>query len=136
MQKIVGRIYPEECVNSSALFGPTGRTVVLSSSALTVQVEPVARLLGIKNVLSNKFQTDEDGLLTGRSCAPSKSAGQGQSGAGVRIQRTVSTSRRVTSTPTVTETFALMYLVGDPRPSQPGGQAGGGCRQTSAGGRC
>ena len=32
-----------------------GHTVVLSSSALTIQVEPVARFLGIPNTLSNRF---------------------------------------------------------------------------------
>ena len=47
-----------------------GHTVVLSSSALTVQVEPVARFLGINNVLSNKFETDDDGLLTGEVVKP------------------------------------------------------------------
>ena len=47
-----------------------GHTVVLSSSALTVQVEPVARFLGIQNVLSNKFETDEHGRLTGEVLTP------------------------------------------------------------------
>ncbi len=54
------RIYPEmrELVRAHMA---RGHTVVLSSSALTVQVEPVARFLGIGNVLSNKFETDENG---------------------------------------------------------------------------
>ena len=45
VQKIVGRIYPEmrELVRAHMA---RGHTVVLSSSALTVQVEPVARFLG------------------------------------------------------------------------------------------
>lgn len=42
-----------------------GHTVVLSSSALTIQVGPVARFLGINNMLTNKFETNEDGILTG-----------------------------------------------------------------------
>ena len=69
VQKIVGRIYPEmrELVRAHMA---RGHTVVLSSSALTVQVEPVARFLGIENVLSNKFETDDDGLLTGEVLRP------------------------------------------------------------------
>ena len=69
VQKIVGRIYPEmrELVRAHMA---RGHTVVLSSSALTVQVEPVARFLGIENVLSNKFETDEHGRLTGEVLTP------------------------------------------------------------------
>ena len=84
VQKIVGRIYPEmrELVRAHMA---RGHTVVLSSSALTVQVEPVARFLGIENVLSNKFETDDDGLLTGEVLTPIIwGPGQGQGGAGVR----------------------------------------------------
>ena len=78
------RIYPEmrELVRAHMA---RGHTVVLSSSALTVQVEPVARFLGIDNVLSNKFETDDDGLLTGEVLTPIIwGPGQGQRGAGVR----------------------------------------------------
>ncbi|MUM17626.1 HAD-IB family hydrolase [Mycobacterium sp. CBMA271] len=42
-----------------------GHTVVLSSSALTIHAEPVARDLGIAHVLCNHFDVDADGLLTG-----------------------------------------------------------------------
>ena len=49
VQHIVSRIYPEmrELVRAHQA---RGHTVVLSSSALTVQVEPVARFLGIDNI--------------------------------------------------------------------------------------
>ena len=47
-----------------------GHTVVLSSSALTIQVNPVARFLGITNTLTNRFETNEDGLLTGDVVEP------------------------------------------------------------------
>ena len=81
-----------------------GHTVVLSSSALTVQVEPVARFLGIQNVLSNKFETDEDGLLTGEVLTPII-WGPGKARAVQAFApRTVSTWRRATSTPTATRT--------------------------------
>ena len=43
-----------------------GHTVVISSSALTIHAEPVARALGISDVVCNSFELDEHGLLTGR----------------------------------------------------------------------
>ncbi|SIN39774.1 ACT domain-containing protein [Mycobacteroides abscessus subsp. abscessus] len=39
--------------------------MVLSSSALTIHAEPVARHLGIAHVLCNHFDVDNRGLLTG-----------------------------------------------------------------------
>lgn len=47
-----------------------GHTVVLSSSALTIHAEPVARYLEIDHVLCNHFEVDDAGLLTGRICRP------------------------------------------------------------------
>lgn len=69
VQSVQSRIYPEmrEMVRAHMT---RGHTVVLSSSALTVQVEPVARFLGITNVLSNQFETDDDGLVTGEVRRP------------------------------------------------------------------
>lgn len=63
-EKIEKRIYPEmrELVEAHL---ERGHTVVLSSSALTIQVDPVARFLGIPNIaLTNKFDVDDDGVLT------------------------------------------------------------------------
>jgi putative phosphoserine phosphatase/1-acylglycerol-3-phosphate O-acyltransferase len=64
VQRIESRVYPEmrELVRAHLA---RGHTVVLSSSALTIQVGPVARFLGIANTLTNKFETDDDGVLTG-----------------------------------------------------------------------
>ncbi len=69
IQKIAKRIYPEmrELVRAHQA---RGHTVVLSSSALTIQVEPVARFLGITNTLTNAFVTDENGVLTGEVVEP------------------------------------------------------------------
>jgi putative phosphoserine phosphatase/1-acylglycerol-3-phosphate O-acyltransferase len=99
-----------------------GHTVVLSSSALTVQVEPVARFLGITNVLSNKFETDEDGLLTGEVLTPII-WGPGKARAvqafsaknGVDLQKSYFYADG-------DEDVALMYLVGNPRPTNPAGK--------------
>src|SRR5580692_1879470 len=42
-----------------------GHTVVLASSALSIQALPVARFFGISNVKCNHFELDEQGRLTG-----------------------------------------------------------------------
>jgi HAD superfamily hydrolase (TIGR01490 family) len=47
-----------------------GHTVVLSSSALTIHAEPVARFLGIADVVCNHFQVDGEGRLTGGIVEP------------------------------------------------------------------
>jgi HAD superfamily hydrolase (TIGR01490 family) len=47
-----------------------GHTVVLSSSALSIQTLPVARFLGISNVQCNHFELDEHGRLTGGIVKP------------------------------------------------------------------
>lgn len=47
-----------------------GHTVALSSSALTIHAEPVARHLGIADVVCNHFEVDGDGRLTGGIVAP------------------------------------------------------------------
>jgi HAD superfamily hydrolase (TIGR01490 family) len=47
-----------------------GHTVVLSSSALTIHAEPVARYLQISNVLCNHFEVDGDGRLAGGIVEP------------------------------------------------------------------
>jgi HAD superfamily hydrolase (TIGR01490 family) len=47
-----------------------GHTVVLSSSALTIHAEPVARYLRITDVLCNHFEVDGHGRLTGGIVEP------------------------------------------------------------------
>ncbi|GLE53552.1 HAD-IB family hydrolase [Mycobacterium montefiorense] len=47
-----------------------GHTVVLSSSALSIQALPVARFLGISNVQCNRFELDDLGRLTGEILKP------------------------------------------------------------------
>ena len=82
-----------------------GHTVCLSSSALTIQVEPVARFLGITNTLTNRFEVDDDGVLTGEVVTPDPvGTGQGQRRPEVRRRHTTSTSRTAISTPTATRT--------------------------------
>lgn len=66
---ITGRIYPlmQQVVRAHQ---QRGHSVVLSSSALTIHAEPVARYLGIGQVLCNRFELDEHGLLTGDIVKP------------------------------------------------------------------
>ncbi len=47
-----------------------GHTVVMSSSALSIQALPVARFLGISNVQCNRFELDDLGRLTGGILKP------------------------------------------------------------------
>ena len=94
-------------------------TVVLSSSALTIHAEPVARFLEISHVLCNHFEVDEDGRLTGRIAKPvvwgrKKAAAVQQfcDANDVDLQRSYFYADG-------DEDAALMELVGQPRPVNP-----------------
>ena len=118
MQKIIGRIYPEmrDLVRAHM---ERGHTVVLSSSALTVQVEPVARFLGIKNVLSNMFETDDDGLITGEVKTPIIwGPGKARAVQAFAAENGVDLSKSYFYADGDEDT-ALMRLVGYPRPVNP-----------------
>ncbi|HKI40102.1 MAG TPA: HAD-IB family hydrolase/lysophospholipid acyltransferase family protein, partial [Mycobacterium sp.] len=121
VQRIESRIYPEmrELVRAHVA---RGHTVVLSSSALTIQVNPVARFLGISNMLTNKFETTKDGLLTGGVekpilWGPGKAAAVQRFAAEHDIELKESYFYADGD-----EDVALMYLVGNPRPTNPEGK--------------
>jgi HAD superfamily hydrolase (TIGR01490 family) len=96
-----------------------GHTVVLSSSALTIHAEPVARFLEINHVLCNHFEIDDGGLLTGRISRPviwgakkATAVEQFCTDNGVDLQHSYFYADG-------NEDAALMKLVGHPRPVNP-----------------
>ena len=120
-QRIRSRVYPEmrELVRAHL---ERGHTVCLSSSALTLQVEPVAKYLNIPNTLTNVFEVDDDGLLTGEVVKPIL-WGPGKANA---VQKFAS-ERGIDLADSYfyadgDEDVALMYLVGNPRPTNPEGK--------------
>ncbi|QLL05920.1 HAD-IB family hydrolase/lysophospholipid acyltransferase family protein [Mycobacterium vicinigordonae] len=120
-QRIESRIYPEmrELVRAHVA---RGHTVVLSSSALTIQVNPVARFLGITNTLTNKFETNEDGILTGSVLKPIL-WGPGKAAAVQRFAAEHDIDLKDSYFyADGDEDVALMYLVGNPRPTNPEGK--------------
>src|SRR5580704_15155922 len=118
-QSIADLIYPEmrDLVRAHQR---RGHTVVLSSSALSMQAEPVARYLGIEHVVCNRFVVDEHGILTGAIeqpviWGPTKATSVQKFAAAHDIDLRSSYFYADGD-----EDLALMHLVGNPRPTTPG----------------
>ncbi len=115
---IASRVHPHMCEVVHA-HQSRGHTVVLSSSALTIHAEPVARYLGITHVLCNHFELDGHGALTGGIVRPVV-WGQQKAVAvqdfcnanGVELQQSYFYADG-------DEDVALMSMVGHPRPVNP-----------------
>ena len=118
-QSVADLIYPEmrDLVRAHQR---RGHTVVLSSSALSMQAEPVARYLGIDHVVCNRFVADEHGILTGAIEQPviwgNTKATSVQKFAAKHDIGLESSYFYADGD----EDLALMYLVGNPRPVNPG----------------
>ena len=95
-------------------------TVVLSSSALTNQVAPVARYLGIQHIVCNRLVADDQGIVTGEIeqpviWGPTKASGVQEFAADHQVDLGLSYFYADGD-----EDLSLMYLVGHPRPTNPG----------------
>lgn len=118
-QSLADRIYPEmrELVQAHQR---RGHTVVLSSSALTNQVVPVARYLGIEHIVCNRLVADEQGTLTGEIeqpvvWGPTKASSVQQFAVDHHIDLSASYFYADGD-----EDLSLMCQVGHPRPTNPG----------------
>ncbi|MDT5094062.1 MAG: hypothetical protein QOH60_3425 [Mycobacterium sp.] len=115
---VAHRVYPHMAGIVSA-HQRQGHTVVLSSSALTIHAEPVARHLQITEVLCNHFELDSGDALTGRIVkpviwGPEKAAAVQRfcNANAVDLQESYFYADG-------DEDVALMSLVGNPRPVNP-----------------
>jgi putative phosphoserine phosphatase/1-acylglycerol-3-phosphate O-acyltransferase len=118
-QSVADLIYPEmrELVRAHQ---QRGHTVVLSSSALTNQVAPVARFLGIEHIVCNRLVADERGILSGEIeqpvvWGPTKATGVQEFAADRGVDLGASYFYADGD-----EDLSLMRLVGRPRPVNPG----------------
>ncbi|MEI2775119.1 MAG: HAD-IB family hydrolase [Tetrasphaera sp.] len=120
-KKIADLLYPETRALVRA-HQQRGHRVVLCSSATSFQVEPVARYLGIDEVVCNRFVLDDSGALTGKIERP-VIWGEGKATAAQRYAATHGIDlRRCYFYADGDEDVALMHLVGYPRPTNPGPQ--------------
>ena len=98
-----------------------GHTLVLSSSALSIHVRPVARDLGIEHMVCNTFELDGSGLLTGRVNRPVIWGHQkAEAVQGFCDSRGIDLARSYFYADG-DEDVPLMSLVGNPRPVNPRG---------------
>ncbi|HEX9832857.1 MAG TPA: HAD-IB family hydrolase [Mycobacterium sp.] len=118
VESVATRVFPAMRVIVAA-HQERGHTVVLSSSALTIHAEPVARFLEIDHVLCNHFEIDSVGRLTGQIAKPVVWGRNKASVAvhfcdinGVDLQRSYFYADG-------DEDAALMVKVGNPRPVNP-----------------
>jgi HAD superfamily hydrolase (TIGR01490 family) len=96
-----------------------GHRVVLSSSALTIHARPVARFLGIDEVICNHFEVDEAGRLTGGIVDPviwGPSKARAVTGFAESVAVDMDSSYFYADGD---EDVALMRVVGRPRPVNP-----------------
>lgn len=117
-KKIINLIYPEMRKIIKA-HQQQGHTIVLSSSATCYQVEPVARFLGIENVLCNRFALNGE-QLNGELCKP-LIWGKGKAQAAQQFADCQQINLKdCYFYADGNEDEALMHLVGHPRPTNPG----------------
>ncbi|MFM8599672.1 MAG: HAD family hydrolase [Mycobacterium sp.] len=113
-----GRLYPamQEILTAHR---QRGHTIVLSSSALTIHAAPVARALGISELVCNALEVDAHGVLTGHVRHPVIWGAQKAAAVqGFCRTRGVELGKSFFYADGDEDT-ALMLLVGNPRPVNP-----------------
>ncbi|PXX11262.1 HAD family hydrolase [Mycolicibacterium moriokaense] len=118
VERVSSRVFPymHEVVRAHQ---QRGHTVVLSSSALTIHAEPVARHLEINHVLCNHFELDDQGLLTGRIARPVIWGRNKATAVQLFCQANDVDLQGSYFYADGNEDAALMKLVGNPRPVNP-----------------
>jgi putative phosphoserine phosphatase/1-acylglycerol-3-phosphate O-acyltransferase len=115
---IAARIFPEMAELVAAHLARR-HVVVLTSAAFHLQIEPVARELGIEHLICNGCEIDADGILTGEVSKPilrgrTKAQAVSEFAAEHRIDMAASYFYADGD-----EDIPLMMLVGNPRPTNP-----------------
>jgi len=118
VERVESRVFPamREIVRAHQ---DRGHTVVLSSSALTIHAEPVARFLEIDHVLCNHFEVDGGGHLTGQIAKPIIWGRNKAAAARLFCETNDVDLQRSYFYADGDEDTALMVLVGKPRPVNP-----------------
>ena len=118
VDRVASRVFPymHEIVQAHQR---RGHTVVLSSSALTIHAEPVARFLEISHVLCNHFELDDDGRLTGKIAKPVVWGRNKATAVQLFCQANDVDLHGSYFYADGNEDAALMKLVGNPRPVNP-----------------
>jgi HAD superfamily hydrolase (TIGR01490 family) len=118
VDRVASRVFPHmhEIVRAHQL---RGHTVVLSSSALTIHAEPVARYLEITHVLCNHFELDDGDRLTGRIARPVIWGRNKATAVQLFCQANDVDLQSSYFYADGNEDAALMVLVGHPRPVNP-----------------
>ena len=116
-EKLAGRVYPEARALVAA-HQRKGHTVVLASSALSFQVEPIAADLDIEHVLSTRFEV-VDGRITGELAGPHLwGAGKRRAVEALAAERGIDLGESFAYADG-SEDVELLELVGNPRPTNP-----------------
>ncbi len=119
-ENLAARIYPEARVLVDA-HRRRGHTLAVVSSATSFQVEPVARSMGIPNIMATQLEV-RDGRFTGAYIAPA-CWGEGKAAAGRQLAKEhgcdLSQSWFYTDSE---EDLPLLDIVGQPRPTNPNGR--------------
>jgi putative phosphoserine phosphatase/1-acylglycerol-3-phosphate O-acyltransferase len=122
-QQISRRLYPEmrRLVRAHQ---QRGHTLVLTSSATSFQIEPMAAMLGVKHVLCTRLAT-ADGVLTGEvEGSPPWGPGKADAVQAFAAEHGIDLSRSYAYADG-DEDIALLHLVGAPRAVNPGRRLAG-----------